>query len=224
MSFLKDLTSEFKNLKSRFGDKEEESSQGQQRGESDSFYGQGQQQPPPQQGYGYGAPQQPYGAPQQQPYGQYSQGAPPDQYGHGQPYGAPPPPSGPPGQPPLPPGWHSQWDPNSQRYYFVEQATGRTTWEPPTQAPTEYRSAPPPPGDAGLSYPPYGGQQAHGMSQYPEGEKKKEKKDNSMLYGVGGLAAGALIGGVVAHEMSKSISPCHCPDYITDFLCSRRLG
>ncbi|KAI7197672.1 hypothetical protein KC363_g154 [Hortaea werneckii] len=41
------------------------------------------------------------------------------------------------------------------------------------------------------------------MSQYPEGEKKKEKKDNSMLYGVGGLAAGALIGGVVAHEMTE---------------------
>ncbi|KAI7197669.1 hypothetical protein KC363_g153 [Hortaea werneckii] len=79
MSFLKDLTSEFKNLKAKFGDKEEASSQGQQRGESDSFYGQGQQQPPPQQGYGYGAPQQPYGAPQQQPYGQYSHGAPPDQ-------------------------------------------------------------------------------------------------------------------------------------------------
>src|ERR1700753_3264443 len=44
-----------------------------------------------------------------------------------QPYGyAPPPPNA-----QLPPGWIMQWDPNSRRHFFVEQATGRTQWEPP---------------------------------------------------------------------------------------------
>ena len=210
MSFLKNLTKEFNDLKAKFGDESEkkpEAAQEASRGEADSFYGQQHQQAPPgahgyppqDQGYGYGAPQQPYGAPQQQPYGQYSQGPP-------QPYGAPPPPQGHGGGPPCPPGWHAQWDPNSQRYYYVEQATGRTTWDLPHQGQTDYRAAPPPPGDAGLSYPPYGGQAQHGMKDLPEGEKKK--KDNSMLYGVGGLAAGALVGGIVAHEMSKLAVVC----------------
>ncbi|KAI8997595.1 hypothetical protein BDB01DRAFT_901953 [Pilobolus umbonatus] len=35
-------------------------------------------------------------------------------------------------QPPqLPPGWISLWDENYQRYYYVEQATGKTQWEIP---------------------------------------------------------------------------------------------
>ncbi|CEG68007.1 hypothetical protein CU097_005574 [Rhizopus azygosporus] len=35
--------------------------------------------------------------------------------------------------PQLPPGWIALWDEGSQRYYYLEQATGRTQWELPTQ-------------------------------------------------------------------------------------------
>ncbi|KAN0084376.1 Sec23/Sec24 trunk domain containing protein [Tylopilus felleus] len=36
----------------------------------------------------------------------------------------------------LPPGWTAEWDPTNQRFLFIETATGRSQWEPPTQAPT----------------------------------------------------------------------------------------
>ncbi|KAF9697787.1 hypothetical protein EKO04_004213 [Ascochyta lentis] len=38
------------------------------------------------------------------------------------------------GQPPYSPpaGWSQHWDHGSQRYYYIEQATGRSQWEPPT--------------------------------------------------------------------------------------------
>ena len=32
----------------------------------------------------------------------------------------------------MPPGWHAQWDGNQNRWYYVEQATGRSQWDPPT--------------------------------------------------------------------------------------------
>ncbi len=37
------------------------------------------------------------------------------------------------GQPPYSPpsGWSQHWDHGSQRYYYIEQATGRSQWEPP---------------------------------------------------------------------------------------------
>ncbi|EST05043.1 WW domain protein [Kalmanozyma brasiliensis GHG001] len=40
-------------------------------------------------------------------------------------------------QPPpqLPPGWVSQWDQNAGRQVFVETATGRTSWQPPSAGP-----------------------------------------------------------------------------------------
>jgi hypothetical protein len=37
------------------------------------------------------------------------------------------------GQPPHspPPGWSQQWDQDAHRYYYIEQSTGRSQWEPP---------------------------------------------------------------------------------------------
>ncbi|KAJ3187518.1 hypothetical protein HDU85_006813 [Gaertneriomyces sp. JEL0708] len=32
---------------------------------------------------------------------------------------------------PLPPGWVMQWDPNYQRYYFVDPVTKQSTWTDP---------------------------------------------------------------------------------------------
>ena len=45
----------------------------------------------------------------------------------------------------LPPGWSSAIDPNSGRTYYVNSATGQTTWEPPAAAPPP-ANPPPPPG------------------------------------------------------------------------------
>jgi hypothetical protein len=51
---------------------------------------------------------------------------------------APIPPQHPPpqqnyGQPPYSPpsGWSQHWDQGSSRYYYIEQGTGRSQWEPP---------------------------------------------------------------------------------------------
>lgn len=144
MSFFKKLTEEFKELKANFEDKPKEES----KPASTSHEG----------GYG-GGPDHSY---QQQQHG----------YGQGQ-YPAPPPQhSGPPGQPPLPHGWIAQFDQNSQRWYYVEQATGRTQWDPPQQPHGGYGAPPPPPGGyggaphSGYSSPPapggYSGERGHG--------------------------------------------------------------
>lgn len=115
----------------------------------------GQQSPygaPPGQPSPYGAPQapSPYGAPPQHQYGapQQPYGAPQGDYNRGAP---PPPPFGQaPGAPVCPPGWNAQYDQHSQRWYYVEHATGRTSWEPPSEAAVGgYGAAgnnPPPPG------------------------------------------------------------------------------
>lgn len=33
----------------------------------------------------------------------------------------------------LPPGWIQQWDQSSQRYYYLEQTTGRSQWDLPVE-------------------------------------------------------------------------------------------
>ena len=85
-------------------------------------------------------------------------------------------PTGPafPGGPHLPPGWIAQWDPASQRYYYLEQATGRTQWELPNNqgAPAGYHNQ----------------QQVNPGSEHKAGEEKKEKKEKG---GHGGMLKGA---------------------------------
>ncbi|KAF1955203.1 hypothetical protein CC80DRAFT_536208 [Byssothecium circinans] len=100
-----------------------------------------QHQNHPQQGYPQhqsyqqqGYPQQAY--PQQQPYAQQGYGSPAPQ-GPPAPYGAPP---------PMPPGWVCQFDQNSQRWYYVDQATGRSQWDPPAHNPAPQGPYAPPPG------------------------------------------------------------------------------
>jgi hypothetical protein len=115
--------------------------------------------------------------------------------------------------PPMPPGWVQQWDQNSQRWYYLEQATGRTQWDPPLNLPPG-PYAPPPTGapyqapvghdERGL----FGNTHGHQGHNYTHGaavnekEKKKDKDghSNAMLAaaGIGGIAAGAWIG----HELS----------------------
>lgn len=106
-------------------------------------------------------------------YGDHgSSGYPPQQHGASGDYysgqqqhsygGAPPPPHGPPGDSQLPPGWTKQWDPNAQRFYYIDPATGRSQWDPPAS----YGHGGPPPGPPGGGY---GGYGSHYQSRGYEG-------------------------------------------------------
>ncbi|KAL9038438.1 MAG: hypothetical protein Q9214_005281, partial [Letrouitia sp. 1 TL-2023] len=108
--------------------------------------------------------------------------------------------------PPLPPGWVAQWDQNSQRYYYVEQATGRTQWELP-------QGGPPPPGGYGGPAPGYMAQSQyneytddHGEvhKEYHQEEKKKSGHGGMLAAGAGGLAVGAIGGALVADALDDS--------------------
>jgi hypothetical protein len=123
--------------------------------------------------------------------------------------------------------WIQQWDANSQRYFYVEQATGRTQWEPPAFSPPPGGAFSPPPapygapgygppghgapgyGAPGYGAPGYGhegdrghgggyGYDAHGSGDGYKGDKEKKKdKDKSNTGKL--VAAGAVgaIGGAV---------------------------
>ncbi|OSX60917.1 hypothetical protein POSPLADRAFT_1146807 [Postia placenta MAD-698-R-SB12] len=43
----------------------------------------------------------------------------------------------------LPPGWAAEWDPNAQRYLFIERETGRSQWEVPIANPELGGMSPP---------------------------------------------------------------------------------
>lgn len=162
---------------------------------------------------------------QQPQYGQQSQYGQPsyDQQPYGSHAAAPSGPlSGPPG---VAPGWTAQWDANSQRWYYLEQATGRTQWDPPPFQPAygAYPSSGPgnvePPNSYNRDAPhgtPYGGQPYESgqygthQGQYPAqpfGEQQKEKKKKDKGHGglmagaAGGLAVGAVGGALVGHAM-----------------------
>jgi hypothetical protein len=67
--------------------------------------------------------------------------------GHAQqpPYHQQPPPQQAYGQPPFSPpqGWSQHWDQNAHRYYYIEQSTGRSQWEPPAHQGQAHHSSPP---------------------------------------------------------------------------------
>lgn len=161
---------------------------------------------------GYGAAPNPNsGAPQPygQPYPAPGQYAPPQQ------------PMNPPAGPPLPPGWVAQFDQTSQRWYYIEQATGISRWEPPSNN-APYGQYPPPQvphyGGATGAYPqpdPYYGGQNPGMAPpagggyYPQGQVKDPKSDKDdkkkmMMGAAGGLAVGAVGGALVGHALGGS--------------------
>ncbi|KND89141.1 hypothetical protein TOPH_06217 [Tolypocladium ophioglossoides CBS 100239] len=126
-------------------------------------------------------------------------GFPPAQY-----YGAPPTPAYQPPSvmPPLPPGWTTLFDQQYQRWYYVEQATGRTQWEAPG-----YVQPPPPvvsrPGNEPLAY----GQGGQGGQGSQDDEEDKGRGTGGMLLGAaGGLAVGAIGGALIQHALSESDS------------------
>ena len=120
----------------------------------------------------------------------------------------------------MPPGWTQQWDQNSQRWFYIEQATGRTQWDPPSHLPPGPYAPPP----AGAPYMAPGGHDERGLfgnthghqghDYTPSGhatneaEKKKDKGHSTAMLaaaGIGGIAAGAWIG----HELSMPSSVCN---------------
>ena len=115
---------------------------------------------------------------------------------------------GPPGQ--LPPGWIQQWEANSQRYYFVEQATGRTQWEPPVMYPGGGIHGPPQgyghQGYGQEGYRGHGGEGYHGPP-YAEHEKKKDSSHTGVAL-AGGALLGAGAGAWAMHEYSELADAC----------------
>ena len=226
MSFFKKLTKEFDELKAKFTDDDETSKTHEaskaklesDRGEADAYYGTLAQ---PAQASGYdGSQAGAYGAPAPQQYGQqYGNQPQSQQYAYGSSHPGQAPQHLPPGSPPCPPGWSAQWDQNSQRWCYLEQATGRTQWDPPQvhsvagqhgsaygvssgqDASRGYGS------DTHSAYGQGANHGAYGQSQYDHSgigghEKQKKSGSNAMLYGVGGLAAGAIGGALIVDALS----------------------
>ncbi|PFH62847.1 hypothetical protein XA68_11628 [Ophiocordyceps unilateralis] len=176
-----------------------------------------QDQPPQNQqsssGYGY--------------HGGYGNDRPPSpaaQYHAAPPQPAYQPPSD---KPPLPAGWRPLFDQENQRWYYLEEDSGRTQWEAPgynAPSPPMGGFAPPvgpPPGHAHASYgPPDGPPPSYGQGQHgaPDGpppgrfeadygghapqEKQSGGKGGMLLGAAGGLAAGAA-GGALLHRMNS---------------------
>ncbi|OAL57232.1 hypothetical protein IQ07DRAFT_617594 [Pyrenochaeta sp. DS3sAY3a] len=66
---------------------------------------------------------------------------PPPQHHQNQASPAPPNFARPPPQVPTPQGWTQEFDPQSQRWYYVEQATGRAQWNPPSFSENQRRTS-----------------------------------------------------------------------------------
>lgn len=137
--------------------------------------------------------------------------------------GAPPGPvySPPRDKPPIPQGWIPQFDQQYQRWYYVEEASGRSQWEAPgfnagggsdTRGDPSHGGAPsygggPGYGGApGYGAPPpqqYGGYP--GGSPYPQQQEKQKSGSSGMLLGAaGGIAAGAVGGALLANALGSS--------------------
>ncbi|KAK6226750.1 WW domain-containing protein [Colletotrichum tabaci] len=192
MSFFKKLTKEFEDLKTSFSDdkpaekKEEKKDDQQQQTGERNFGDHSQQQQQQYGGYSSGAPPSNYPYPSQaQP-----QSGPDHGYGSQPSYAQTPPPApqsaAPPmAAPPVSSGWLVQWDTTNNRWFYVDQSTGRSQWEhpsPPTgpQGGSSYAPPPVPPhpssdtrafgGDQGHGYgspaPSYGGAAPYGAPSY----------------------------------------------------------
>ena len=146
----------------------------------------------------------------------------------------------------LPPGWIQQWDQNSQRYFYVEQATGRTQWEPPAFSPPPGGPFSPPPapyGAPGYGAPahgaPYGapgyGHEAnrghdggYGAAPYgaPGGDYKgdkgdKEKKKDKDKSNTGKLVAAGAVGAIGGAVIASQLGPSLCYAVEALLTCSR---
>lgn len=138
-------------------------------------------------------------------------------------YGGAPPPSSsyseaspsynpPSDKPRIPSGWSPQWDAHYERWYYVEQATGRAQWEAPGYSPPaqdhDARGYPSEHSGGYGSSSGGGGGGYYGEQGYGHGDgggggevysEKKSSSSGMLLGAAGGLAVGA-IGGALLHE------------------------
>ncbi|KAF9885652.1 hypothetical protein FE257_012743 [Aspergillus nanangensis] len=110
--------------------------------------------------------------------------------------------SGPPQDLPYP--WVARWDDRDQRWFFVNEQTGQSSWTHPGQG---YAGGAQPPSSYGQPYgqqPSYGYDGSRTGDYYPDQQPPPAQKDNSKLYAAGGVAAGlavgAIGGAVLMHE------------------------
>ncbi|KAL0145322.1 hypothetical protein V8B55DRAFT_1460610 [Mucor lusitanicus] len=128
------------------------------------------------------------------------------------------------GSPPpqLPPGWIALWDETTQRYYYVEQATGTTQWELPSGA---SRSAEAGMGGAGEASSYGGGYPQQSSSPYPQqpgaspnaavatayptqdgtptGELNPDGTDRGIGKVFSGFSGGAITGSLIGYAAGK---------------------
>jgi hypothetical protein len=101
----------------------------------------------------------------------------------------------------LPPGWLSQFDIQAQRWFYINQATGGTTWESPNGGSHGgYQDASRGYGEPYSQGPGYNNNSGSGNYQ---GEPEKEKSDKSSMFlaAAGGLAVGAIGGALIANAL-----------------------
>lgn len=145
-------------------------------------------------------------------------------------------------KPSLPSGWIPQWDSHYQRWYYAEEATGRTQWEAPGARNSGNRGwGGSHGGEAGHgAYDAYGGHQGSGHDSYDHGhdshgyddrgssshdyhgeyhddghkkDKNDKKKDHTLLYAAGGLAVGAVGGALIAQALGTSLHATFSPSF-----------
>ncbi|KAL3469594.1 hypothetical protein BJX99DRAFT_241050 [Aspergillus californicus] len=126
-------------------------------------------------------------------------------YGRSEYNSAPPAP-----QAPYP--WVSRWDDRDQRWYFLNEQTGQTSWEVPGSAPPGSGGYGGGYGNSGYGAPQQqgyygGGSGGYAQEGYYEQSQRQEvpvqqeqKSSHTGLYVAGGVAAGALGGALLMHE------------------------
>ncbi|KAL3459815.1 hypothetical protein BJX64DRAFT_196376 [Aspergillus heterothallicus] len=114
--------------------------------------------------------------------------------------------SGPPQPPQVPYPWVARWDDRDQRWFFLNEQTGQTSWEVPSSGGYQEgytNGGAPQQGyyDGGRGdYPASGYGGGADLGGYYEQPVQQEKKDHTMLYAGAGVAAGVVGGALLMHE------------------------
>lgn len=101
-----------------------------------------------------------------------------------------------------------------QRWYYVEHATGHTTWEAPNETAIGGYGA-----TSSGSAPQFGGPPA-GFDTARDAEKEKKDGGNKWLYGAGGATAGLVGGALLMNQFGRFIL--HAARYQQDLTRSHR--